>query len=134
MGGVHHIGSTAVPGLEAKPVIDILAGVTELESARGCFAALGRLAYLHAPYRAEEMHWFCKPHPSRRTHHLHLAPSGSRRFRDELAFRDRLRGDPELAARYGRLKHELAIELGHDRERYTEAKAEFIEAVLRPRL
>ena len=90
-GGIHHVGSTAVPGLDAKPTIDILVGVEDLESARGCFGRLAALGYLYAPYRLEEMHWFCKPSPSRREFHLHLVPNGAIRFRDELAFRGRLR-------------------------------------------
>jgi len=129
-GGIHHVGSTAVPGLEAKPVIDILVGVGDLESSRGCLGVLEGLGYLYAPYRRDEMHWLCKPSPSHRTHHLHLVPAGSRRFRDELEFRDRLREDSELASRYGALKRRLADQWGHDRERYTAAKAELIEAAL----
>jgi len=129
-GGVHHVGSTAVPGLEAKPIIDILVGVLDLETARGCFAPLAELGYVYAPYLPEQMHWFCKPDPADRTHHLHLAPLGSRRFRDELAFRDRLRGDPALAERYVELKRELAGKYRDDREVYTEAKAPFIAEAL----
>ena len=125
-GRIHHVGSTAVPGLEAKPVIDILAGVADLERSRDCLPRLEALGYLYAPYRAEEMHWLCKPHPSRRTHHLHLVPTGSKRFRDELAFRDRLRSDSEVAAEYAALKHKLARRFRFDREAYTEAKAGFI--------
>jgi GrpB-like predicted nucleotidyltransferase (UPF0157 family)/GNAT superfamily N-acetyltransferase len=129
-GGIHHVGSTAVPGLDAKPIVDILAGVEDLETSRACFEPLAGLEYLYAPYLSEEMHWFCKPHPGRRTHHLHLVPTGSRRFDDELAFRDRLRVDPELAADYATLKHRLATRFGADREAYTDAKAEFIRAAL----
>jgi GrpB-like predicted nucleotidyltransferase (UPF0157 family) len=129
-GGIHHVGSTAVPGLDAKPIVDILIGVEDLESSRGCFDSLGELGYLYAPYRVEEMHWLCKPHPSRRTHHLHLVPAGSARFRDELAFRDRLRADPQLAARYAELKRRLAIRFEDDREAYTEAKGDFIASAL----
>jgi GrpB-like predicted nucleotidyltransferase (UPF0157 family) len=129
-GGIHHVGSTAVPGLDAKPVVDILAGVEGLESSRECFGHLGRLGYLHFPYLAGEMHWFCKPHPSRRTHHLHLIPTDSARFRDELAFRDRLRADPELAGRYAELKQRLAMRFEHDREAYTDAKTDFIRRSL----
>jgi GrpB-like predicted nucleotidyltransferase (UPF0157 family) len=72
VGGIHHVGSTAVPGLEAKPIIDILIGVEDLESSRACFHHLSALHYHYAPYRAAEMHWFCKPEPAHRTHHLHL--------------------------------------------------------------
>ena len=108
VGGIHHVGSTAVPGLDAKPVVDILVGVADLESSRACFEPLAGLDYVHAPYLETEMHWFCKPHPSRRTHHLHLVPQGSRRYADELAFRDHLRADPDSAAQYAALKRELA--------------------------
>jgi GrpB-like predicted nucleotidyltransferase (UPF0157 family)/ribosomal protein S18 acetylase RimI-like enzyme len=125
-GGIHHVGSTAVPGLTAKPIVDILVGVESLDASRGCFEPLARLDYLYAPYRAEEMHWFCKPHPARRTHHLHLVPTDSDRFRDELAFRDRLRADPGLAGEYAELKGRLADRFRRDREAYTEAKAAFI--------
>ncbi len=130
-GGVHHVGSTAVPGLDAKPIIDILVGVESLAASRACFDALAQLEYLYAPYRAEEMHWFCKPDPSRRTHHLHLVPTGSGRFRDELDFRDRLRDEPTVAKAYAAIKHQLAAEFKHDREAYTAAKASFIDEVLR---
>lgn len=124
------MGSTAVPGLEAKPIVDILAGVRGLEGSRACFEPLGRIGYLHAPYLADEMHWFCKPHPSRRTHHLHLVPVGSRRYRDELAFRDRLRADAGLAAEYAALKRGLAARFADDREAYTDAKSDFVRRVL----
>ena len=130
VGGIHHVGSTAVPGLDAKPIIDILAGVRDLEESRACFEPLAQLGYMYAPYLPDEMHWFCKPHPSRRTHHLHLVPTGSNRYRDELAFRDRLRSDPEVAAEYAALKHTLAERHRDDREAYTEAKGAFVRAVL----
>jgi len=129
-GGIHHVGSTAVPGLAAKPIVDILAGVANLEAARACFAPLTDLDYLYAPYRAEEMHWFCKPHPSRRTHHLHLVPTDSSRFRDELTFRDRLRASAATAEEYAALKRDLAERYKDDRESYTDAKEGFIRRVL----
>lgn len=125
-GGIHHVGSTAVPGLEAKPIIDILAGVGDLEAARAYFEPLADLGYLYAPYLPEEMHWFCKPHPAQRTHHLHLVPFGSRRYCEELAFRDRLRADPRIAGRYAALKRELAELHPEDREAYTEGKSAFV--------
>jgi GrpB-like predicted nucleotidyltransferase (UPF0157 family) len=128
--GIHHVGSTAVPGLAAKPVIDILVGVRDLASSRGCFEPLATIGYLYAPYRAGEMHWFCKPTPTRRTHHLHLVPHASRRFRDELAFRDYLRSHPDVAAEYAALKGRVASRFEHDREAYTDAKATFIREVL----
>lgn len=130
VGGVHHVGSTAVPGLAAKPIVDILVGVEDLASSRSCFEPLARLGYLYAPYRSDEMHWFCKPDPSRRTHHLHLVPYDSPCFRDELAFRDRLRSQPQLAAEYAELKQALAQRFEHDRDAYTDAKTEFVRRAL----
>jgi GrpB-like predicted nucleotidyltransferase (UPF0157 family) len=132
-GGIHHVGSTAVPGLAAKPIVDILVGVDDLPSSRACFSLLEPLGYVHFPYLAEEMHWFCKPGPARRSHHLHLAPTNSARFADEICFRDLLRSDSELASRYARLKRELAARHRLDRDAYTEAKGEFVRAALRER-
>jgi GrpB-like predicted nucleotidyltransferase (UPF0157 family)/ribosomal protein S18 acetylase RimI-like enzyme len=131
-GGIHHIGSTAVVGLDAKPIIDILVGVESLEASRVCFDPLRALDYLYAPYQADEMHWFCKPHPSRRTHHLHLVPTGSQRFHEELAFRDLLRASPDIAEEYSTLKHDLAKRFERDREAYTDAKGKFIQQAIAP--
>jgi len=130
VGGVHHVGSTAVVGLEAKPIIDILVGVRSLDESRACFEPLAQLKYMYAPYLPEEMHWFCKPHPSRRTHHLHLVPVGTQRYADELAFRDRLRVDQRAAEEYLALKRDLARRFAHDREAYTDAKSSFVRRVL----
>jgi GrpB-like predicted nucleotidyltransferase (UPF0157 family) len=77
------------------------------------------------------MHWFCKPDPTRRTHHLHLVPADSPRFRDELVLRDYLRCHRDVAREYGELKRALAKRFEHDREAYTEAKTEFIRAAVR---
>lgn len=129
-GPIEHVGSTAVPGLAAKPVIDIMAGVHSLEASRPALAALEPLGYLHAPYRAEVMHWLCKPGAEVRTHHLHLVPVGSSRWNDAIAFRDRLRSDRALADAYAALKRDLARKHPNDREAYTEAKRPFIEMVL----
>jgi GrpB-like predicted nucleotidyltransferase (UPF0157 family) len=128
---IHHVGSTAVPGLDAKPIVDMLVGVEDLESSRACFEPLAEIEYLYAPYMPDAMHWFCKPDPGRRTHHLHLVPRDSPRYRDELAFRDHLRANPEKARDYAELKHRLAARFDRDREGYTEAKADFIERNLR---
>jgi GrpB-like predicted nucleotidyltransferase (UPF0157 family) len=127
-GGVHHVGSTAVPGLVAKPIIDIMVGVADLESSRPCIGIVEGLGYCYAPHRADVMHWFCKPSPSRRTHHLRLAPTGSEWFTDVLRFRDHLRADPRAAAEYAALKRELAARHPTDRDAYTEGKSAMIAA------
>jgi len=129
-GPIEHIGSTAVPGLCAKPVVDIMAGVPTLEGSRPAIPAAAPLGYIYFPYRAEVMHWFCKPSPAVRTHHLHLVPIGSKLWEDRLLFRDRLRGDPAAAAEYAALKAALAERYRTDREAYTEAKTPFIARIL----
>lgn len=131
VGGIHHVGSTAIPGLAAKPVIDILAGIRDLDSARPCIELVVPLGYVYAPYLPDEMLWFCKPNRRRRTHHLHLVPAGSAPYRDELRFRDYLRAHPGSRDEYARLKLALAVRFRHDREAYTEAKTEFVRDILR---
>jgi GrpB-like predicted nucleotidyltransferase (UPF0157 family) len=129
-GDIEHVGSTAVVGLAAKPVIDIMAPVASLRDSEAAIQAVAQLGYLHHPYRAEVMHWFCKPSPTVRTHHLHLVPIGSPLWLERLAFRDALRADSLLAQAYASLKHQLAAQFPSDREAYTEAKAPFVQAVL----
>jgi GrpB-like predicted nucleotidyltransferase (UPF0157 family) len=129
-GGIHHVGSTAVPGLAAKPVIDIMAGVRDREQARAAFEPLAALEYRYWPYRPEVMHWFCKPSESFRTHHLHLLEPDDPEWGARLAFRDALRAQPKLAREYELLKRELAARFRDDREAYTEAKAGFVREVL----
>lgn len=129
-GPVEHIGSTAVPGLPAKPIVDIMAPVRSLAGSTAAIAAASTLDYLYHPYKPEQMHWFCKPSPAHRTHHLHLVPLGSALWHHRLAFRDALRGNAELTARYAALKRQLALQYRHDREGYTEAKGPFIAEVL----
>ena len=129
-GPIEHIGSTAVPGLTAKPVIDIMAGVRDLPSSLDARAALAVLDYMYFPYRPDVMHWFCKPSPARRTHHLHLVPVQSQLWSDRLIFRDYLRFSASAAAEYAALKTALAIEHRYDREAYTDAKGAFVRRLL----
>lgn len=129
-GPIEHIGSTAVPGLLAKPVIDIMAAVDSLDASRPVIAVLVGLGWTYFPYRAEVMHWFCKPSPAFRTHHLHLVPFGSPLWTERLAFRDYLRRDPIVAAEYAQLKRELAERDEFDREAYTDAKGPFVQRIV----
>src|SRR6185295_17629540 len=124
-GPIEHIGSTAIAGLPAKPIIDIMVAVADLDTSRDALPAAASHGYLYFPYRADVMHWFCKPTPSFRTHHLHLVPVGSRLWDDRLAFRDCLRRTPAIAAEYAALKCRLADLHRFDREAYTEAKGPF---------
>ena len=129
-GPIEHFGSTAVPGLPAKPVIDVMAGVESLDASRDAIPAAGGLGYVYYPYRPDVMHWFCKPSAAFRTHHLHLVPVNSRLWIERLAFRDYLRKQPALAAEYADLKVGLAKQFEFDREAYTDAKGPFVQRVL----
>jgi GrpB-like predicted nucleotidyltransferase (UPF0157 family) len=129
-GPIEHIGSTAVPGLPAKPVIDIMVAVRDLSSSRPAIEALLPLSYCYFDYKAEVMHWFCKPSDFERTHHLHLVPFKSDLWYERLAFRDSLRLDEETRRAYMKLKLMLASEFRDDREAYTDAKTEFIQSVI----
>ena len=131
VGRIEHVGSTAVPGLAAKPVIDIMAPVADLESSRAALPALEAIGYCYAPYKPDVEHWLCKPSPQHRTHHLHLVPLGSKVWIEGLAFRDLLVADAAVARDYAALKHRLAAQYRNDRERYTDEKGPFIENALR---
>jgi GrpB-like predicted nucleotidyltransferase (UPF0157 family) len=124
---IHHIGSTAVPGLAAKPVIDMIALVDDLEAN---IAHLVKRAGYQLPERfnANLVHrrFLCYPTASYRTHHLHLVDEREALDRC-LRFRDSLRGDSRLAAEYAALKRALAARCRADRQGYTEAKSTFIE-------
>lgn len=129
-GPIEHVGSTAVPGLCAKPVIDLMVGVLSLAESEPARAVLSRAGYHYADYKSDVMHWFCKPSFALRTHHLHLVPFESPLWLERLRFRDLLRADSGLAAEYGSLKLELAQKFEFDREAYTEAKWPFIARAL----
>lgn len=126
---IEHIGSTAVPGLAAKPVVDIMAGVGSLEISRPAIAAATILGYCYFPYQVDREHWFCKPSPAMRTHHLHLVPVGTALWIRAIAFREYLRAHSDVAAEYEALKRGLALRFRLDREAYTDAKRPFIDAV-----
>jgi GrpB-like predicted nucleotidyltransferase (UPF0157 family) len=130
-GPIEHVGSTAVPGLRAKPVIDVMVGVTSLEASAPAKQVLADAGYHYSAYRTDVMHWFCKPSFAFRTHHIHLIPFESDLWFQRLAFRDALRADRMLATEYAELKQELARTFEFDREAYTAAKTPFVAHVLK---
>jgi GrpB-like predicted nucleotidyltransferase (UPF0157 family) len=130
-GEIEHIGSTAVPGLAAKPVIDMIAAVEDVEAARAAFPALRGLGYGHREHRPEA-HAFHKPARAewwQVTHGLHLTERGSDIWRERLAFRDALRADPELAADYRDWKSTHARPAGAPSP-YAVRKTDFVARVL----
>jgi GrpB-like predicted nucleotidyltransferase (UPF0157 family) len=112
-GDVHHVGSTAVPGMPAKPVIDMVAGVRNLADADRAEPLLTGLGYHRAVHRVDAV-LFNRISGEVHTHHLHLTVPGSDLWRERLAFRDALRADPALVSEYTRLKQRLLDEAaGH---------------------
>lgn len=130
-GGIEHVGSTSVPGLTAKPVIDIMFGVKSLEESKSAIKILSQNGYNYYPYKEHEMHWLCKPSPEFRTHHLHLIPFESDLWKERIEFRDIIRSNDTIADEYAELKQKLSIEYKNDREAYTEAKSSFVKSVLK---
>ncbi len=127
---IEHVGSTAVCGLFAKPVIDITVAIREITDAEKCVMPLESIGY---EYRGESgipgRHYFVKGEP--RTHHLHMVKLGGDLWRDHLLFRDYLRQHPRIAREYESLKKELARKHMGNREAYTGEKVAFIEGVLK---
>jgi len=129
-GPIEHIGSTAVPGLCAKPVIDVMVGVSSLAESEPAKSTLCAGGYQYAEYKTDVMHWFCKPSFAMLTHHVHLIPYESPLWRERLCFRDALRADPAIAAEYAALKLDLGRRFEFDREAYTDSKWPFIARIL----
>jgi len=132
VGPVEHIGSTSVPGLAAKPIIDMLARIPDYQTG-DVVEAMSGIGWAHAPEPGDEAarKWsFCFPDPGWRTHHLHIFEAESKHWQSLPAFRDHLRTHPDDAAEYGRIKTALAADDAHDRPRYRAAKAPFIEGLL----
>ncbi len=137
--GVHlaaleHIGSTSVPGLAAKPIIDILAGLNRLEDSSACIPLLVEIGYRYIPEYEDslpERRYFERMKPDQIGYHLHMVEVTSPFYKRHIAFRDYLRAHPETAAEYADLKIKLAAQFGPDREGYTDAKTAFIQGVER---
>jgi GrpB-like predicted nucleotidyltransferase (UPF0157 family) len=126
---LQHFGSTAIPGMLAKPIIDLLAGVESMAVADSLVEPLLNSGYTtSAEFNATliDRRWFMRWANGRRTHHLHMVVHGGTEWRRRLRFRDMLRTDTELAHRYAVLKKELAAQHSVDREAYTIAKSEFV--------
>ena len=132
---IEHVGSTAVPGLAAKPIIDIMVGVKSLENSPIRVERRVSIGYEHVPAFVQVLpfrRYFRKMREGRRTHQVHLVERSNTEWWDRhLLFRDYLRVHPEVAEEYARLKYELSNRFGEDREAYTDAKTEFISEVVR---
>lgn len=132
---IEHVGSTAVPNLGAKPIIDIMVGIRHLSDAQDCIGPLETIGYEYVPEYEDsipERRYFRKG-PSNvpnKHYHLHMVEYDSDFWRHHLLFRDFLRSHPRAAGEYHRMKKELAAEYRLNREAYTEAKTSFIESIV----
>ncbi len=130
---VQHFGSTAVPGMPAKPIIDLLGGLASMAVADALIPTLLGAGYTtSAEFNAtlSNRRWLMRWADGRRTHHLHLVVLNSQQWQHRLRFRDVLRADPDLAERYAHLKRDLVAQHRSDREAYTQAKTEFVLSVV----
>ena len=129
---VQHVGSTAVRGIRAKPILDLAVAVRDFDAVRGKIPLLEEHG---VRFRGEERpgEWLFVMgdfDADMRTHHIHAVGENSDAWRNYLRFRDYLNAHPDRAAAYGRLKEELAERFADDRARYTEGKRDFIAGVL----
>lgn len=130
---IEHIGSTAVPGLPAKPIVDMLAVVHSYDEVGPVLPTLEGAGWVLAPEPGDEerRRWsLCHPTVEHRTHHLHVVEESSSGWRTWLAFRDHLRSHPADRDEYARIKRDLAGADDQDRTAYRAGKAPFIERVL----
>lgn len=127
---IQHVGSTAIPGGIAKPIIDIAIAVQNFEAAFACVKSMEDLGYVYAGENGiPRRHYFIKRNPAT-THHIHMFEITSNRWRDHLLFRDYMCDHPQAVQDYTDLKRQLLEQFPADREAYTGGKAEFIQSVL----
>jgi GrpB-like predicted nucleotidyltransferase (UPF0157 family) len=130
---VEHVGSTAIAGLPAKPILDLVAAVRDLDVAEQVAVLLAPGGWHYVPPELDgrpHERFFVHVVDGHRAAHLHLMRAGSPRWEDLLRFRDALRANPRLAADYAALKATLADAHREDRERYSDAKRDFVAGVL----
>lgn len=130
---VEHIGSTSVPGLSAKPVIDVLAGADSVRAIEQKIEVLERIGYKYVARYEDAFpmrRYFVRAADSSSRVNLHAVVFGSQFWVEHLAFRDALRSNPSLVSQYQELKERLAVTFKDDRQSYTEGKATFIQAVI----
>ena len=128
--GLEHVGSTAVPGLAAKPILDLQLSVDAIEPRERFVGPLERLGYLFVPEpESPDYHFFGKPSERPRTHHLHVCQVNSEHELRHVAVRDFLRTHADEAARYAALKHALVARHPQDRLAYMDGKDDYVAAL-----
>jgi GrpB-like predicted nucleotidyltransferase (UPF0157 family) len=133
---IEHIGSTAVPELSAKPILDLLIGSDTLDIAKQFIDPLEGIGYSYWRGNPKKWHlFFVKGLPlaggTGRTHHVHIYDKNHEEFRKKLIFRDYLRAHSNSAQDYLRLKEDLSRWFSDDREAYTDGKTDFVNSILK---
>jgi len=124
---IQHVGSTAIEGLEAKPIIDILIGIKKLDEGFQCIEPLKNLGYeFKGSLGKSNRFFFSKGDESCKTHHVHIVEFGDINWENLILFRDYLREHPKVKEEYEKLKKYLSKEYEADREAYTSNKVDFI--------
>ncbi len=124
---IHHIGSTSIPGMPAKPIIDILVGVRKIDNIDLCNDAMARVGYeARGEYGLPGRRFFTKGIP-KRTHNVHVYQPDSAGYRRHLDFRDYMIAHPEAAKKYGELKKAVAATCDNDIEKYCDMKDAFVK-------
>ena len=128
---IQHIGSTAIPNIVAKPIIDIAGAIDSLENIDKIIVPLYGIGYT---YRGEQgipgRHLFVKGGEGYRTHHFHIMQKDHYEWKKHILFREYMREHPQEAKQYSELKQKLFIKYGNDREKYTDSKSDFIENII----
>ena len=125
---IEHVGSTAIPGIYAKPIIDMSIGVRRLKDAEKFIKPLDALGY-HFYKKFQQQILFAKGPDKKRTHYLHAMRYNGAKWKSDLLFRDFLIKNPARAKAYNRLKQRLAKQYPNDREKYTAGKKSFIDKI-----
>jgi GrpB-like predicted nucleotidyltransferase (UPF0157 family) len=127
---IHHIGSTAIEGIKAKPVIDLLVEVDDIRAVDAYQISMQGFGYLSkGEYGIPGRRFFIKGDDEHRTHHIHVFQAGHPEIARHLEFRDYLQAHPDDAQAYGNLKEELASKFPHDVGAYTNGKTAFIKDI-----
>ena len=125
----YHIGSTAIPGIYAKPIIDILIEVNDIKNIDNYNDEMNKLGYISkGEFGIEGRRFFLKGIYNR-THHLHIFETGNPEIRKHLNFKDYMISHPETAKQYEKLKKDLSIKFRYDNEGYCKGKDEFIRDI-----
>ena len=126
---IQHVGSTSIPGMLAKPIIDIAIAVADFEEARVCIPLIEKLGYEYkGEFGIPHRHYFAKGNP--RTFHIHMCEISGMEWQNHLLFRDYLCQHQDVADEYAELKQKLVVKYPQDRTAYLDGKAPFVQRVL----